>query len=44
MLRAEEGGGSDAPEGVGCAGVGQDFTQPGRWGELMHFCRLHAVD
>lgn len=38
-MRAGERGGVDAPEGVGCAVVGQDFTQPGKWGGLMHFCQ-----
>lgn len=32
----------DAPEGVGCAAVGQGFTQSDRWGELMHFCSLEG--
>lgn len=41
---AEGRGGVDAPEGVGCAAAGQDFTQSDRWGGLMHFCRLASTD
>lgn len=42
MIVGEGGREADAPEGVGCAAVGQDFTQSGRWGRLMHFRWLHG--